>query len=135
MLTHKDGTIEAQFRYDGTTCNNQGRPLTFLYSVKLGPRDEGYPIREQSCAPAERDTGHTQMCEYIQNSQQLMTAVEREKPLQGEPLAAVLSWHRTPCAAGCYCDASSRQYKWGLVLETVLYALAQQEAGHKSDQL
>lgn len=134
LLTHEDGTIEAQFRYDGTTCTNLGQPLTFLYSVKLGPRDEGYRIREQSCAPAARDTGHTQMCEYIKNPQQLMGAVEGEKPLQGERLDAVLSWRRTPCATGCYCEASSRQHKWGLVLETILYTLAQQEAGHQSDQ-
>lgn len=128
ILVQEDGSIEAQFRYDGTTCTNLGRPLTFLYSVKLGPRDEGYPIREQSCAPAAGDTGHTQMCQYIENPEALTAAVEREKPLQGERLDAVLSWHRAPCAAGCYCDASSREHKWGLVLETIHYALAQQEA-------
>lgn len=128
MLTQEDGSIDAQFRYDGTTCTNLGRPLTFLYSVKLGPRDEGYPIREQSCAPAAGDTGHTQMCQYIENPQGLMAAVVREKPLRGERLDAVLAWHRAPCAAGCYCDASSREHKWGLVLETIHYALAQQEA-------
>ena len=132
LLRHEDGSIEAQFRYDGTTCTNLGRPLTFVYSVKLGPRDEGYPIREQSCAPAAGDTGHTQMCQYIDNPQQLMTAVELEKPLHGQRLDAVLSWQRTPLAAGCYCDASSRQHKWGLALETIHYALAQDELRHKS---
>ena len=44
-----------------------GRPLTFHYNVKLGPRAEGYPIREQRCAPAEGDTGHTHMCQYLEN--------------------------------------------------------------------
>jgi hypothetical protein len=127
IQTDEDGTTEAQFRYDGTTCSNLGRPLTFLYSVRLGPRDEGYPIREQSCTPAAGDAGHTQMCEYLRNPRELMSAVEGEKPLQGERLDAVLSWDRTPCSTGCYCDASSRQHKWGLVLETIHYALAQQE--------
>ena len=36
-----------------------GRPLAFHYHVKLGPRDEGYPILEQQCAPAPGDTGYT----------------------------------------------------------------------------
>lgn len=134
MRRHEDGTIDAEFRYDGTTCSNMGRPLTFLYSVKLGPRDEGYPIREQSCAPAAGDTGHKQMCEYINDPKSLMTAVEREKPLYGERLDTVLSWHRTPQSAGCYCEESSRQHKWGLVLETIHYALAKQERGDKLDQ-
>ena len=133
LKTLDDGTVEAQFRYDGTTCSNMGRPLTFLYGVKLGSRREGYPIREQSCAPAAGDTGHTQMCQYIEDPQRLMDAVEREKPLNGDRLDSVLAWSRTPCAAGCYCDASSREHKWGLVLETIHYALAQQELAHKSN--
>ena len=133
LLPREDGTIDAQFRYDGTTCSNLGRPLTFVYSVKLGPRDEGYPIREQSCAPAAGDTGHTQMCEYLRNPQELMSAVRSEKPLQGEPLDSVLSWHRASNGAGCYCEAFSREHKWGLVLETIHYALAQHELRQKSD--
>jgi hypothetical protein len=133
LKTLKDGTIAAQFRYEGTTCSNMGRPLTFLYSVKLGPRHEGYPIREQSCAPAAGDTGHTQMCQYIEDAQRLMAAVEREKPLNGDRLDSVLTWTRTQGAAGCYCEASSRDHKWGLVLETIHYALAQQEMAHKSN--
>ena len=135
LRRHDDGRIDAEFRYDGTTCSNMGRPLTFVYSIKLGPRDEGYPIREQFCAPAAGDTGHTQMCQYIEDPQALMAAVQREKPLHGERLDSVLSWRRTPNAAGCYCEASSRDHKWGLVLETIHYALAKQDLGHKADQL
>src|SRR6185312_13205884 len=122
-----DGTIEALFRYDGTTCTNTGRPLTFHYKVKLGSPADGYPILEQRCAPAPGDDGHTLMCEYIANSAQLMDAIAREKPLQGQRLDAVLSWQREPSAAGCYCEAASRDHKWGLVLETIHYALVQRE--------
>ena len=132
LKTHDDGTVDAQFRYDGTTCTNMGRPLTFLYSVKLGSRDEGYLIREQSCVPAADDTGHTQMCQYIGDRQRLMAAIEHEKPLISERLDAVLTWQREACSAGCYCDPSSREHKWGLVLETVHYALAQQELAQKT---
>ena len=121
--TLPDGSVEARFRYDGTTCSNMGRPLAFQYDVTLGPRQDGYPIREQRCAPAPGDTGHAQMCQYLSNPGQLMASVQREKPLLGQPLASVLSWRRTTSPAGCYCEASSREHKWGLVLETIHYAL------------
>jgi hypothetical protein len=33
--------------------------------------------------------------------------------------------------AGCYCDAASRQHKWGLVLETIHYALHHRKNGQE----
>jgi hypothetical protein len=127
LRVDEDGSLDAVFRYEGTTCTNMGRPLTFHYSVKLGPRAEGYPIREQRCAPAAGDTGHTHMCRYIEEPAQLMADIDGEKPLHGERLNAILSWRRTPSAAGCFCEAASRDHKWGLVLETIHYAVAQKE--------
>jgi hypothetical protein len=132
---NQDGSLDAQFRYDGTTCTNMGRPLTFHYNVKLGPSVEGYPIREQRCVPAPSDTGHTAMCQYVEDHVGLMTAIDREKPLTGERLNAVLSWQRKVSAAGCYCDSSSRDHKWGLVLETIHYALVQKERMQDTDFL
>ena len=122
-----DGTTDAVFRYHGTTCSNMGRPLVFEYDVKLGPRGEGYPIRAQRCAPAAGDTGHTAMCQYLEDPGRLMAAIDREKPIHGESLNAVLAWRHKPCASGCYCEAASRDHKWGLVLETIHYALVQRE--------
>lgn len=123
LETRADGSIEARFRYDGTTCTNTGRPLAFEYTVRLGPQEAGYPLLEQRCAPAENDTGHRAMCEYIADAESLMAAIRREKPLAGRPLADVLEWVRPASPAGCYCDAGSRDHKWGLVLETIHYAL------------
>jgi hypothetical protein len=119
-----DGAVQARFRYDGATCTNMGRALAFEYRVKLGPRAEGYPIREQRCEPVPGDTGHACMCQYIDNPASLLAAIEREKPLLGQPLEAVLSWKRPASPAGCYCDVAARDHKWGLVLETIHYALA-----------
>jgi hypothetical protein len=104
-----------------------GRPLAFDYGVKLGPRAHGYPILEQRCVPAGGDTGHAHMCQYLENPERLMAAIHREKPLSGEQLNAVVTWRRKPSAAGCYCEPASRDHKWGLVLETIHYALAQKE--------
>jgi hypothetical protein len=119
--------VDALFRYDGTTCTNMGRPLAFYYGVKLGPREEGYPIRQQWCGPAPGDTGHTYMCQYRTDADALMAAIAADKPLLGRRLDEVLTWKRDVCSAGCYCDPASRQHKWGLVLETIHYALAQRQ--------
>ena len=127
ISTNQDSSLDVVFRYEGTTCTNMGRTLAFDYHVKLGPRDEGYPILEQRCLPAAGDTGHTAMCKYLDDPVELMSSIEREKPLSGERLNAVLSWQRKPSGAGCYCEPSSRDHKWGLVLETIHYALAQLE--------
>ncbi|HEX3744400.1 MAG TPA: hypothetical protein VHW09_10735 [Bryobacteraceae bacterium] len=128
LTTRADGAIEARFRYDGTTCTNMGRSLSFQYDVLLGPPQDGYQIREQHCAPVSGDSGYTAMCQYQTSAGPLLAAIEREKPLIGQPLDSVLAWRRDSSPAGCYCDAASRQHKWGLVLETIHYAL------HKNDQ-
>jgi hypothetical protein len=135
LHVNQDGSLDALFRYDGTTCTNMGRPLTFHYNVKLGTRAEGYPIREQHCAPVPGDEGHTLMCQYLDNPSQLMDFIESEKPLRGERLNAVLSWQREPSSAGCYCEPASRLHKWGLVLETIHYALVQKERTQDTDFL
>ena len=122
-----DGTVEAIFRYEGTTCTNMGRALQFLYRVTLGPRDEGYPIRDQRCAPAADDDGYTYMCRYLTNRESLLADIDRDRPLGGRPLNDVLAWVRPGSAAGCYCEPDSRQHKWGLVLETIHFALAREE--------
>jgi hypothetical protein len=134
MKKNQDGSLDAVFRYDGTTCTNMGRPLTFNYSLKLGSRAEGYPILEQRCVPAEGDAGHTAMCKYIEDPAALMADIDLEKPLKGERLNTVLSWLRKPSAAGCYCEKSSRDHKWGLVLETIHYSLAQEEITHDTER-
>jgi hypothetical protein len=127
----EDGGVDALFRYDGTTCTNMGRPLAFHYSLRLGPREQGFPVRQQRCAPAPGDEGHMYMCEYIGDRERLMAALDAEKPLHGRPLSAVLSWHPASSPAGCYCEPDSREHKWALVLETVHYALTQTEGGNQ----
>lgn len=133
MRPSPDGSIDVEFRYDGTTCTNMGRPLAFIYNVKLGPRAEGYPILEQSCGPATGDTGHMAMCKYIADPESLMADIQSEKPLIGQRLNSVLAWQREPNGAGCYCEASSRNHKWGLVLETIHYALVQKELSEEAE--
>jgi hypothetical protein len=128
-ITEKnDGCIAARFCYEGTTCTNMGRPLQFHYHVTLGPRSAGYPILEQSCVPAPGDDGYVSMCRYITDREPLMASIAKEQPLRGQPLDDVIRWSRPTSPAGCYCEPESRQHKWGLVLETIHYALARQDA-------
>jgi hypothetical protein len=122
------GGVNAVFRYDGTTCSNMGRSLAFRYHVTLGPRDEGYPVLSQSCAPIDGDDGHEAMCEYIRDADGLMKAIAHEAPLAGRPLGDVLAWERPSLGPGCFCEAESRAHKWGVVLETIHYALHQGES-------
>lgn len=129
LTDHENGTLDARFRYEGTTCSNLGRPLLFDYHVTLGPRDDGYVICSLSCRPSPGDVGYQSMCRYLENPNQLMDSIEREKPLMGEPLNRVLSWDAANSSAGCYCELSDRLHKWRLVLETIHFALVERERG------
>jgi len=124
--TAPDGSITARFLYEGTTCSNMGRRLSFQYIVALGPGHEGYPIRDEQCAPASDDDGHPFMCEYIRDHG-LIDAIAAEQPLTGRPLSEVLSWDRPAMGPACYCESDARLHKWGLVLETIHFALTHRE--------
>lgn len=128
-----DGSTEALFLFEGSTCMSMGRPLKFQYHVKLGPQDKSYPIQEQRCIPHPSDTGHTSMCEYITQGASWMKVVENEAPLRGQPLSDVLSWNRSTYGSNCHCEPASRERLWGLVLETIHYALVRQEESAAQD--
>jgi hypothetical protein len=128
-----DDSVEAQFRYDGTTCSNLGRPLEFIYRIKLGSAEDRYRIVDAHCAPAPDDTGHASQCEYLNNAEALMRSIAGEKPLLGKPLNDVFAWSRPYNPSGCFCDADRRAHKWGLVLEVIHYALVehQKKSAHR----
>jgi hypothetical protein len=121
------GSIEAIFRYEGTTCSNMGRRLSFDYRVTLGPRSDGYLIRDESCGPATDDEGQRSMCAFLDDPKKLQRALDRDKPLLGRPLNDILTWDGPTAAAGCYCELDDQLHKWRLVLETIHYALVQRE--------
>ena len=127
LRIHPDRSVEAHFRYDGTTCTNLGRPLQYDYHVRLGSPEDLYVIREARCTPAPDDTGHTSMCVYLSNADLLQRSMEAEQPLLGQPLDEFLSWRRPHRPSGCYCLPESRLHKWGQVLEVIHFALVQHE--------
>jgi hypothetical protein len=127
-----DRSVEALFRYEGTTCSNMGRPLEFHYYVRLGPPDSGYRILDTRCLPAPGDTGHQHMCEFQDNPQALFNSIAHEKPLLGRPLNDVFTWERRYDPSGCYCTEDGREHKWGLVFEVLHYALAEYEESNNN---
>lgn len=122
-----DRSVQARFRYAGTTCSNLGRPFEYDYHVRLASAAEGHRIIAMSCAPAPGDAGHAFMCEYTRSAAALEQVIASEKPLLGCSLNEVLNWNREFSPSGCFCDAVSRKHKWGLVLEVLHYALVQDE--------
>lgn len=127
LKTAQDGSVEAFFRYEGTTCANLGHPLEFHYHIKLGLSEHGYIISDAFCVPAPGDTGHTRQCEYLNNAESLLRSIAGEKPLLDQPLDDVLAWERPFSPSGCYCDADRRAHKWGLAFEVLHFALVQRE--------
>lgn len=134
LKTLPDGSVEALFRYEGTTCANLGHPLEFHYRIKLGLAELGYVISDALCAPAPGDVGHTRQCEFLADAGSLMSHIAGERPLLGKPLNDVLSWARPYNPSGCYCDADRRAYKWGLAFELLHFALVQREQQHANGQ-
>ncbi|MEJ2615062.1 MAG: hypothetical protein P8Z35_08890 [Ignavibacteriaceae bacterium] len=122
-----DNSIEAKFRYEGTTCSNMGRSIEFDYFVKLSPGEDFYKIISMSCIPAEDNDGYKFMCKYIDDPESIMHKIEIEKPLIGKSVNEILKWPYQFSPEGCYCKPESREHKWGLVLEVLHYALVQYE--------
>ena len=136
LRTLHDGSIEARFRYEGTTCSNMGRPLAYDYHILIGPGRDGHKIIEAACLPAPGDTGHALQCECLKDAASFMRSIDSERPLRGRPLNDVLAWQRPFSPSGCYCDADRRAHKWGLVFEVIHFALVQREketAGHRQN--
>ncbi len=126
-----DGSILAGFTYDGTTCSNMGLPLRFMYDVRLGPRTAGFPILSLRCAPASGETNHEMMCAWKKDPAGLAAAIQQPPPLAGQPLAQALRWERVNNPAGCFCESSARDHKWGLVFEVIHFALHAEAPGGK----
>jgi len=126
QITENDnGSLQAHFRYEGSTCSNLGFPLFYDYKVSIDSADRNYTIQDMSCLPAAGDEGYSKMCSFIKNPEKLTSAINDEKPFLGEPLNDILNWQRANKPSGCFCDKGSRNHKWGIVLEVIHYTLVQ----------
>ena len=62
------------------------------------------------------------MCRYISDREQLMASIAASGRCSASRSTTWCGGRGPPSPAGCYCEAESRQHKWGLVLETIHYA-------------
>jgi hypothetical protein len=122
LTPQADGSIDALFRFDGTTCSHQ--PLAFDYRVRLSGPASGNVILDSSCQPAAGDEGHKLTCSYLADADDHLHEIAVERPLVGRPLDEVFAWSRESVPSGCHCAHASRAHKWGLALEAIHYALA-----------
>jgi hypothetical protein len=125
LNTTANGSVEARFRYEGTTCSNLGRPLDFTYIVKLDRTENEYTIVDAHCIPSPDDEGYKSMCEYIKKGGSFLKTITGENPMVGKSLDEAIRWKREYSPSGCFCEQASRQHKWGLVYEVLHFALAQ----------
>jgi hypothetical protein len=126
--------VTALFRYEGTTCSNMGHPVNFDYHIKLRPEAGGYRIIGLECSPGKDDDGYTYMCDYIRDPDALMDSILSGKPLLGKPLDQIFEWQRGYDPDGCFCHAGARDYKWGLVLETLHFRLRKRDKHQSGSQ-
>lgn len=119
LETAPAGGLVAHFRFEGSTCGNV--PFELRYQVLLDGSAQRI-IAAQQCTPAPFDEGHQRMCCWQEDAARAATLLE-EKPLAGQPLAAVLSWRPLRSPSGCLCAPASRHHKWQAVLETLHFAL------------
>ncbi|HUG11824.1 MAG TPA: hypothetical protein VMM36_12460 [Opitutaceae bacterium] len=129
-----DGTLEAVFRFDGTTCSNMGHPLAFDYRVILSGPDGGHRILETSCGPAQGDRGYEFTCAFLDDPDKHLLDIASDRPLIGQPLDDVLRWQRPSAPSGCHCTADTRIHKWGLALEAIHFALGIRRGIRRSGQ-
>jgi hypothetical protein len=129
FIARTDDTLEAVFRFDGTTCSNTGHPLAFDYRVILSGPDGERRILDASCGPAPGDHGHQLTCAFLDDPDKHLLDIASDRPLVGQPLDEVLRWQRPTAPSGCHCTADSRIHKWGLALEAIHFALGIRRAG------
>ena len=120
-----DQSVEATFRPDCKTCSNMGVPFGFVYSIKLGLRRDGYPIRKLSCRPSDSD--YQCMCSCLEDPDGFPQAMISAPGFTGQTLSQTLEWNPLVEPAGCLCRQPSRDHKWKIALQTVHYKLYSDE--------
>ena len=120
-----DQSVEATFRPDCKTCSNMGVPFGFVYSIKLGLRRDGYPIRKLSCRPSDSD--YQCMCSCLEDPDGFPQAMISAPDFIGQTLSQILDWNPLVEPAGCLCRQPSRDHKWKIALQTVHYKLYSDE--------
>jgi hypothetical protein len=114
-------SVRATFRPDCKTCSNLGVPFGVDYSIALGPRRDGFPIRELACRPSDSD--YQSMCSCLHDPDGFPSEMVSTPGLTGQPLGQALAWNPVVEPAGCLCRQPARDHKWKIALQTMHYKL------------
>lgn len=128
-VSRPDGTIEAVFRFDGTTCSNLGQPLAFEYCATLAPADGDHVLLHADCRPVAEENGHRSMCAWLADPAQVERAIATETPATGRTLSELIGVPADHAVSGCLCTAGHRAHKWRLALEAIHFALSRRPTG------
>ena len=128
MTVQPNQEIVARFRFDGSTCNNLGVPITIDYHICLERNGgDGYRVKHSSCKPADDDVGLRSTCAYIDNPSLHMAEIDSYQPLVGMRLEEALAWNPPVSQSGCLCSQAGQNHKWRIVLQTIHFALVNHE--------
>jgi len=118
-----DGSIEAIFKFEGSTCSNAGVEIKYDYKLSLSSPKDGCEIKAMQCRPSGKDDGYTFQCPYITKGDAFLKEIDDQKPLLGQPLDEALSWEPDIVPSGCLCGEESRNHKWKIVLQSLHYGI------------
>jgi len=116
-----DGQVHARFTLKGTSCSND--PFDILYDVRLGAEKSGFRIAGMECSVPGGKSAFDTMCEYRLVGAPFVASIASHRPFEGALLNEVLDWHPAVNPAGCLCETAHQDYKWRIVLQTILYEL------------
>ena len=117
--------VRATFRPDCKTCSNLGVPFGIDYSIELGPRRDGFPIRKLACQP--RDSDYQSMCSYLKDPEGFPREMVGVPGFVDQQLDQALEWDPVVEPSGCLCRQPARDHKWKIALQTVHYKLHSDE--------
>ena len=117
------GSIHAKFTFDGSSCSND--PFDILYEVALEAENDAFRIAGMECRVPAGESAYDSMCEYRLIGRRFVDTIANHRPLEGSRLDDVLDWHPVVNPAGCLCETAHQDYKWRIVLQTILYELEQ----------
>jgi len=118
-----DGQMHARFTLKGTSCSND--PFDILYEVRLEAEESGFRIAGMECSVPDGQSAFDTMCEYRLVGAPFVASIASHRPFEGALLNEVLDWHPAVNPAGCLCETAHQDYKWRVVLQTILYELGQ----------
>lgn len=119
----ESGVVHARFEASGSTCENMGWPLSFLFTLILKPADDGYVVDNASVSHNDEKEGYSNMCQYAGEDNEFMESLTALQDFQGKSLGQLIKEYRNNPPAGCLCNEEGRKYFWNIALQTTHYYL------------